>query len=164
MRTLILALGVLFVWLVGAACSAQETTTHSNMDTQFFERNSSKLEELALLFLSDRLDHPNLSHIDFEGVGPRSLQLSKSRLDRYRALMEGLGVSLIAKGDFSGNNLNSTVYLVTERRNLEEHFVQEGYLFGVNLAEGESKTTRLYLHRLEDDWFYFVRKEEHELY
>jgi hypothetical protein len=66
MRTSILALVVLFVGLVGAACSAQETTTHSNMDTQFFERNSSKLAELALLFLSDRLDHPTLSHIATE--------------------------------------------------------------------------------------------------
>jgi hypothetical protein len=68
--------------------------------------------------------------------------------------MDELGVSLVGKGDFSGNNLSSTVYFVTEQRNLEEHFIQEGYLLGVNLADGESKTNKLSLHKLEGDWYY----------
>ena len=165
MNTLTLRLCVMLLGLIGAACAAEETEVGSKMDMQFFENNRSRLEELALLFLSDRLDEPNLNHISLKDVGPKSLQLPKPRVDRYRELMDELGVSLIARGDFSGRNLKSTVYLVTEQRNLDEHFVQEGYLFGVNLeVNGEGNPVGLSLQRIKDDWFYFVRKEEHELY
>ena len=135
------------------------------MVVQFFEENRPKLEKLALLFLSDRLDEPMLSHVSLKDIGPNTIQLPKSKLDLYKELMNELGVSLVAKGDFSGNNLESTVYLVTDQRNLGEHFIQQGYLLGVNVKMGDEANARgLSLQRMEDDWFYFIRKEEHELY
>ncbi len=165
MNTLTLCLCVVLFSLIGSACSAEETKTSSKMDMQFFEDNRSRLEELALLFLSDRLDDPMLNHVGLQDVGPKSLKLPKSSLDRYRELMDELHVSLVAKGDFSGSNLQSTVYLVTDQRNLDEHFIQEGYLLGVNVKEDDKDSVRGFsLQRLEGGWFYFVRKEEHDLY
>lgn len=165
MNSLILRLYFAQLSLIGVACSAPETQTGLNMDMQFFENNRPRLEELALLFLSDRMDEPMLNHVSLKDIGPKSIELPKSKLDLYRELMNELGVSLVAKGDFSGNNLESTVYLVTNQRNLNEHFIQEGYLFGVNVKMGNGDSVQGFrLQRLESNWFYFVRKEEHELY
>lgn len=152
-------LGAMVCW------SYEVDNNFDNMKASFLESNQSGFNELVMMFLSDRIEHPDLSHISGGSRIRSNISLDSFRLERYRGLMEKCGVVLITRGDFSGSGSKCTVYMVTRQEALGDNLVQEGYLFWTyhNVLDDELPTG-LTLSSITRDWFYFERCEGLELY
>ena len=82
----------------------------------WFLENESLFNEAADYFESTVSAYPSLNHIDLEAYSPKQLAVSKGALEGVRKSLKELKISSAMRGDFSGEELNDTVYFLKEKK------------------------------------------------
>ncbi|MDQ8205785.1 hypothetical protein [Pelagicoccus sp. SDUM812003] len=131
---------------------------------ELFHKERSSLEKIRDEFSTVLEVYPDLNHVDLQSYSPRSIAISPKDFESIRSMMEVSGVLSVMKGDFSGMDFEDTVYILIEYEDHPDIGIQRGFVSTKNELGESGKSEDIRFTPIDQNWYLYERKFEHELY